>query len=176
MSAQTKRHWMPVAQTPPSLTKKQWYLSSLVGIVFLAAGILQLINFQNFSDNLAVLGFGSSSFWGGLIVFVELWAAAGFFKIRLSFAFRAVSNFLAVATAGFWFYEALRQISEGSSATANFFGKYLVEHPGWETVIEATVFLALVLYLLETFIAVGSRPPIVTKVTRRSGKKAVQDV
>ena len=55
----------------------------------------------------------------------ELWAAAGFFKIRLSPLFRNFSNTLALAVAGFWFYESIKTMADGFSLSrnANFFSR-----------------------------------------------------
>lgn len=187
MSAQVKNNW-PVAAPPPTLSNNQWYASSLVGIIFVAAAFLQIINFQDFSNNFGTMGLSDANWWAGVVVFAEIWAAAGFFKIRLSWLFRVFSNYLAILAIVFWVFETLRQFSDyygvnsvkyglDHSLIANFFGKYLTQPIGWWPVVEVAVFTFLVLYCLEQFGSkTTARAQAVTKVTRRSGKKEIQNV
>jgi hypothetical protein len=148
-----------VAVAPPNLSDNQWWLMSLLGAIFLLTALLQLFSFSDFSNNFAAMGLGTSNLLAGILIFLEFWAAAGFFKVRLSPLFRKVSNWAAGIVAGFWFYASIKTVSEGangdflsglqsSSATANFFGRFLTQQPGWLTVIEATLFLILVIWAL----------------------------
>jgi hypothetical protein len=176
MSVKNNQSW-PVAQQPPTLTNNQWYLMSFIGIIFFLAATLQIIGFQNFSDNLASMGLSSSNWWGGAIVFTELWAAASFFKIRLSWLFRKFSNFFALTVAGFWFFESVRQAAMAPDeispiSNMNYFGHFLSQAPGWWTVIESTVFILVILYTLEQVMQKNAkRAQVVTKVSRTHGKK-----
>lgn len=176
MNAVMKRRWTPVAIEPPALTNRQWYLSSLAGTIFIVAAFLQIISFQDFCNNLDTAGLSSANWWGGAIVFTELWAAAGFFKIRLSWLFRKFSNFFAVAVTGFWFFESVRQAAMAPDevsplGTMDYFGRFLAQAPGWWTVIEITAFSFLVLYALEILRErAGKKLPVVTKVSRKKTK------
>ena len=188
MSAETKHHWTVAAAPPPPLSKNQWLLSSFVGAVLMVAALLQIIGFQEFSNNFSATGLGNANWWAGAIIFAEIWAATGFFKLRLSPLFRAVSNFMALLVAVFWVFETASQVSGYSGISykiagldhqivANFFGKYLTQPIGWWPVVEASIATFLILHSLEAFGAQsGARSQIVTKVTRRSGKKEIQNV
>jgi phosphatidylserine synthase len=155
-----KHHWLAVAQDPPVLKSRLWLLSYVVGAIFVIAALAQLASLNTFENNLAANGIGWAAFTAAVLVLTELWAAAGFFKLRLSRLFRAVANFFALATSGFWFYESLRQAAEGAESSysvnghltvlgSNFFGKYLNQVPGWGTIAEITVFFFLGIFLLE---------------------------
>ncbi|HVO86732.1 MAG TPA: hypothetical protein VMT23_03370 [Candidatus Binatia bacterium] len=149
--AKKQVHWQPVAVDPPPLSNRQWYVFSIAGFVLLIAGILQLINFADFSDNFASLGITPPRLWAAIIILGELWGAASFFKLRLSYAFRMVSNFWALFVSLFWFYQNIRIVSMGSQTDfsgSNFFGHFLSQTPGWWTVLESTLLLTFVLYAL----------------------------
>lgn len=172
--------WPVKAVAPPNLTPRQWWLSHLLALIFLAAAILQLINFHDFADNFGALAYPTANLWAGAIIFVELMAAFGFLRVRQSWGFRAVTNYLAVIGGLFWLVNSLRTLSnfdgasidiDGRSAVvSNFFGRYLTQAAGWWTVIEATVFLLLVLYTVEIMRLKAGRytasPVRVTKINR----------
>jgi len=176
MSAELKRRWTPVAIEPPTLSNNQWYLSSIVGIVLIAAAFLQIFSFQDFSNNFSDMGLSSANWWAGAVLLAEIWGAASFFKIRLSWLFRKFSNFFAIAVAGFWFFESVRQAAMAPDElspldTMNYFGRFLAQAPGWWSVIEITAFSFLVLYALEMLRAKsGARLPVVAKVSHKKNK------
>jgi hypothetical protein len=177
---QVKRHWTAAAVQPPALNNRQWWISGLIGSLFLLAALLQIISFNDFSENFAAMGLGRPNFWAAVLILAELWAAVGFFKIRLSLLFRKVSNVAAILAAGFWFYQSIKTVTEGNgdftvsgqpgSIIANFFGRFLSQTPGWWSVIEASLFLLLVLWALEAFQTNSSRamPVVIKKVNKRS--------
>lgn len=159
MSKQKKMHWRVVAADPPKLSQSQWNIAAVAGIVLLAAAVLQLIGFQDFIDNLAAAGVSNSKWWAGGILFSEIIAAASFFRLRLSPAFRLFSGGLALLASFFWFFETLKLVNTYADVNykdvglshpwvADFFGKYLPQQPGWWVVIEAAVFCSLVMYVL----------------------------
>jgi hypothetical protein len=176
MSAVVKRRWTPVAIEPPALTDKQWYLSSLVGVILVVAAFLQIFSFQDFSNNFSAMGLSSANWWAGGVLLAEIWGAASFFKIRLSWLFRKFSNFFAIAVAGFWFFESVRQVAMAPDEvsplnTMNYFGRFLAQAPGWWPVIEITAFAFLVVYALEIlYERSGAKLPVVTKVNRKKTK------
>jgi hypothetical protein len=143
--------WRVTMTDPPRLNSWQWNISNLLAIVFLAMAVLQFISFGDFRDGLCNLGLNAPTLWASLVVLAELWAAAGLFKWRLSYLFRAVSMTLALLVAGFWFVVTLQSISNGNGdITQNgfFFGRFLAQTPGWWTVVEATLLLFTTLYVV----------------------------
>jgi hypothetical protein len=141
--------WPVKAVNPPALSTKEWVLAGILGAIFLAMAILQLISFADFTDILGAMGLPGPTAWAVCIILAELWGAAGFFKWRLSVGFRLVSYTMAVVAAGFWFVENLQLLSNGVGQTldnSGFFGRFLAQQPGWWTVVEVSVFLFAVLY------------------------------
>jgi hypothetical protein len=141
--------WPVKAVAPPNISNREWVVAGIVGVIFLAMAILQLVSFSDFVDNLSAMGLPGPTAWAVCLISAELWAAAGFFKWRLSIGFRLVSYTMAVVVAGFWFIENLQLVSNGIGEqldNSGFFGRFLAQQPGWWTVIEASVFLFVVLY------------------------------
>lgn len=143
-TTKTSKHWSAQAMEPPTITQPEWNLTMLLGLVFIVMAILQIVGFSGFKDALGAMGLQSPATWGVVLIILELWAASAFFKLRLSMAFRMASSLFALLVSGFWFYETVRLV--GADLTTNatnvgYFGRYLVQSPGWWTVIEATVVL-----------------------------------
>jgi hypothetical protein len=151
MSAQRASNsgWPVKAVDPPTLTTRQWVRAGIPGLIFLAAAILQLISFSDFTDALGAMGLPGPRAWAVCIILAELWGAAGFFKWRLSVGFRMVSNALAIAAAGFWFVENIQLVANDVGVkidNSGFFGRFLAQKPSWWTVLEVSIFLFWVLY------------------------------
>jgi hypothetical protein len=151
MSAQSDRAsgWPVKAVAPPKLTKTQWVIVAVPGIVLLAAAVLQLLNFADFTDSLSAVGLPGPTVWAVCVILAELWGAAGFFMWRLSVGFRYVAYTMALAVALFWFVESLQLVTNNLAHQLDnnaFFGKLLKQEPGWWTVLEATLLLFWVLY------------------------------
>lgn len=145
------RGWKVVMSNPPKLTATQWALFNLLGVTFLLMAILQIISFNDFRDTLSSFGLSAPTAWAVGLIVAELWAAATMFKLRLSYAFRAVSALLALLSAGFWFLENINLVSNGNGdflTNSGFFGGYLTQSPGWWTVVEVSILLFWVLYAL----------------------------
>jgi hypothetical protein len=68
MSAQSDRAsgWPVKAVAPPKLTKTQWVIVAVPGIVLLAAAVLQLLNFADFTDSLSAVGLPGPTVWAVL--------------------------------------------------------------------------------------------------------------
>ncbi len=151
MAAQVQlKGWTEMA-APAKLSNQQWNVTGLLGVVLIVMAILQVIGFSDFKDWFDSLGFGAPSLWAVVLIVAEVWAALGFFKLKLMNGFRAISMILAILVGGFWFVENLRLVSEGKAGqlmNSGFFGKYLHQSPGWWTVIEVTVFLFWIVYSL----------------------------
>jgi len=170
-------HGLPVAVAPPTLTNRQWYWMSIVGVILVAMAVLQLFSFSDFSGMLAATELSPPKVWAAVIVGAELWAAASFFKLRLSYAFRAVSRFCAGGVAIFWLIQALRvwmqyttaQVQIGNvykQVGVGFFGSYLYQLPSWWTLLEALVLLIAIMHALEiSRTSIGSSANV--KVSRK---------
>lgn len=141
--------WPVKAVDAPKLSNAQWALAAVPGVLLLVAAILQLISFADFRDNLGAMGLPGPTVWAICVIIAELWGAAGFFRLRLSYGFRLVSYGMAVLAAGFWFVENLQLTSNGVGeqlSNSGFFGRFLAQSPGWWTVVEVSIFLFLVVY------------------------------
>ncbi len=137
---------------PPKLTNREWNLTSLLGVILIVGAILQVIGFSDFKDWLGSIGLESPTTWAVVLVIAEVWAAVGFFKLKLMRGFRLISSVLAVLVAGFWFIENLRlvaQVNAGELNSSGFFGKYLHQTPSWWTVLEVTIFLFWTIYAVK---------------------------
>lgn len=142
--------WPVKASAPPKLSTTHWVLSNIIGLVLLTMAILQLVSFADFRDALEATGLTGPTTWAVCVIVAELWGAAGFFQLPLSYGFRMVSNSLAVLVALFWFINNLQLVTSASSVTNSaFFGRFLAQEPSWWTVIEVTVLLFAVLYKVE---------------------------
>jgi hypothetical protein len=136
---------------PAKLTNQQWYLTSLVGVVFLVMALLQLIGFSDFKNWLESIGISAATECAVVLIVAEVLASLAFFRIPLMAGLRMLAAWLAILAGGFWFIENLRLVSDGKAgqlSSSGFFGKYLNQSPGWWTVIEVTIFLFLVVWSL----------------------------
>ena len=88
---QVKRHWTAVAVSPPALSKRQWAVSGVLGLVLVIMAITQLASIKDFESNFAIQGIRDTRALAIFVILAELWAAAGFFQIRLSWLFRKFS-------------------------------------------------------------------------------------
>jgi hypothetical protein len=144
--------WPVKATEAPALSTLEWGLAAVPAVVLLVMAILQLISFADFRDLLSSMGFAGPTVWAVCIIVAELWGAAGFFRWRLSSAFRYVSYTMAVLAAGFWFVNNLQLISTGMASkldNSGFFGRFLPQKPSWWTVIEVTILLFWIVYKVE---------------------------
>ncbi len=145
-----KTTFLAKAETPPKQTDQEWFFTSLLGLLFVVMAILQLASFNDFKDALSNTGFSNPTTWGTLIIAIELWASAAFFKLRLSTAFRRASGFFALVVSGFWFYESIRVVSDGMTLTnSGYFGRFLALSPDLWTTLAASVVLAWTLWAVE---------------------------
>lgn len=143
--------WTQMAD-PPKLTSRQWYITSLLGIVLLVAAVLQAVSFGDFKNWFDDLGFGAPALWAVGVIVTEVWAALGFFRLPLMNGFRKVSSWLAVLVSGFWFIQTLRLVSDGAAgelSNSGYFGGLLTQSPSWWTVIGVTAVLLLTVYSLK---------------------------
>lgn len=137
---------------PPKLTSREWNITGLLGVVLIVMAILQVIGFSDFKDWLNSIGLDSPTTWAVVLIVAEVWAALGFFKLKLMKGFRLISSVLAVSVAGFWFVENLRlvaQVNAGELTNSGFFGKYLHQSPSWWTVLEVSVLLFWTIYAVK---------------------------
>jgi hypothetical protein len=143
--------WPVKAVDPPVLTTGQWLLAAIPAVVLLVAAILQLVSFTDFNDALSAMGLPGPTAWAVCIILAELWGSAGLFKWRLSIGFRLVSYTMALGVALFWFIENLQLVASDVGAQVNnsgFFGRFLKQKPSWLTVLEVTVLLFWLLFVI----------------------------
>lgn len=137
----------------PKLTDGQWNMAMSAGVILLVMAVLQASGFSDFKNVLSDIGLSSSpALWAALIMVAEVWGALGFFKLRLNNLARGLSGLFALSVSFFWFYENLKLLSEGAAgqlSNSGFFGKYLHQSPSWWTVVEASLFLFWVLYVVK---------------------------
>ncbi len=144
-----KLSWNVEAMEPPRLSNTQWNMTGLLGVLLIVMAILQLISFGSFKDWFAQVELAGPAVWAVVVILAELWAAAAFFKLRLSPLFRMVSSGLALLVAGFWFVENLQLIAGGAAGqlpSSGFFGRYLTQSPGWWTAVEVSLLFFWTVY------------------------------
>lgn len=140
--------WKVSTIDPPILTSMEWLFCNLLGAVFLVMGVLQLISFEDSRDALTSMGVEPSGTWAAAVIFAELFAAAGLFKLRLSYLFRVFSGSLALLASGFWFVTISQAIAGGldNLQSTGLFGRFLTQSPGWWTLIQATMLVLFSMY------------------------------
>lgn len=140
--------WKVETTDPPILAREEWLVANGLGVLFIVMAVLQLISFDSFKNILDSLGVSGPRAWAFGIILAELFAAVGFFRLRLSYLARVVSAGLAILVSGFWFILNLQAITGVGSqaASSGLFGKYLNQTPGWWTVLEVTVLLFWTMY------------------------------
>ena len=148
LSKLSSKHWTKMV-APPKLSDKEWANVNVVGLVLLVMAAAQLVGFSEFKNWFAQVDMRDGTAWATGLIIAEVWAALSFSKARLSSAFRLVGHGIAIVVSGFWFVENLQLVSGGAAGQLNssgYFGKYLLQSPGWWTIIEASVLLLWTLY------------------------------
>lgn len=139
--------WNVKTLDPPILTRMEWIICNLLGAVLIVTALIQLIGFAEFSDTLIAHGLPSASLWAFGLIVAELFAAAGFFKLRLSYLLRAVSGSLALLVAGFWFLIAAQSLATGQKILpSGMVGSAIEQKPGLLTLLISALFLVWVMY------------------------------
>ena len=170
-----KRHWTAVALPPPKLKQAQRIISYLIGLLLVVMAVTQVISIQQFEDNFALSGLTHTRPLAFILILGELWAAAGFFQLPLSWLFRKFSNGFSMLLGIFWLGWLCYSATTIFSFSNNFFGRYFHQSPSWIGVLEVTVVVLAATYILEVMRtnSAASRP-IVTHTTKRELKKKGQ--
>ena len=140
------------ATGPPNLGRQHSGMVNLLGLVFVAMAICQLISFNEFEIILALGGLSSDMPWAIMLILAELLAAVGFFRLHISHMLRVSSAISALDVSGFWFILNVKLISEGMAGllpNIGFFGDFLAQSPGWWTTVETTILFLWVVYALD---------------------------
>lgn len=167
-----KRHWTAVALPAPNLTPVQQLIAYLLGLLLVAMALTQVISIQQFEDNFAFTGLTHTRPLAFILILGELWAAAGFFRLPLSWLFRKFSNGLAMLLGIFWLGWICYSVTILFSFSSNFFGRFLRLSPSWIDVLAVGVIVLVMLYILEAMkINSYAAKPIVTRTTKRELRK-----
>ncbi len=147
------KSWSQMYANPPKLSQTAMAAVSVVALVLLVMAVLQAISFSAFKGALGGLGLtAATSFWAVVIIVAEVWAAMSLLNVKLPGLVRFFGGVLAVLVSGFWLVSNIKVIAGTTAAdisSSGFFGKYLMQKPGWWTVVEATLLLFMVIYTLK---------------------------
>ena len=169
---EVKRHWTAVALPPPNLKPVHQVIAYLIGLLLLAMAITQIISIQQFEDNFALSGLTHTQPLAFILILGELWAAAGFFRLPLSWLFRKFSNGLAMLLGIFWLGWICYSVTILFSYSSNFFGRFLRLSPSWIEVLGVVVVVLVVAYVLEVMkISYSAARPTITRTTKRELRK-----
>ncbi|HVS79153.1 MAG TPA: hypothetical protein VHD84_02610 [Candidatus Saccharimonadales bacterium] len=136
----------------PELNQNQWSLLAIPAAVLAVMAILQLIGFGSFRDWLDEVRIGWPTAVAIVLIIAELWAAVSLLRVSIGGIFRYYGLALAVLVSGFWFVENLQIAAQGGAGqlpNSGFFGKYLMQSPGWWTILEVSIMLFWVVYAAE---------------------------
>jgi hypothetical protein len=150
-NAQLKK-WATKSLPVPKLSNNNWNVATLVAVVFLTMATLQVIDYTAFKDWVKAIGIGGGSSVAMIIILAEVGAALAFLKTKMSYFSRLFGALLALLASGFWFFQNIRLISDGSTgplSNSGYFGRFLEQAPSWLTAVEATVLIVVVVYVLE---------------------------
>jgi hypothetical protein len=151
----TLKNWTDNYKQPPKLNQNQRVATNALVIVFLVMAILQLASFNDFKMALSDMGVHSgTAAWAYGVIVAEVVAAIGLLGVKMNGIVRGLGRVAAVLASGFWFLltlQAVTSMDENSVAIANtgYFGKYMIQAPGWWTVIEVTALMLGTIYALE---------------------------
>lgn len=136
----------------PDLSQRQWALLAIPAIVLAVMAILQIISFGKFKDWLEEIRVGWPAVVAVVIILAEIWGAASLLNLSMNRMVRFLGVSLAVLVSGFWFIENLQLASSGGAGqlpNSGFFGNYLMQSPGWWTILGVSVLLFWVVYAAE---------------------------
>lgn len=150
-SVNTRVNWGGTSDKP-ELNQNQWNVLAVPAIVLAVAAVLQIISFGHFKDWLDGIGVGGPAVVAVILIIAELWGAVSLLQVGIGRAWRWVGLTLAVLVSGFWFLENITQTTNGNITLApnsGFFGRYLMQAPGWWTVVEVSILFFWVVYAAE---------------------------
>lgn len=150
-SVSNRSNWSGGANTP-ELSQNHWNLLAVPAAVLAVMAVLQIISFGSFKGWLVTVGVGWAAVVAVVLIILELWGAISLLRVPMSSMLRFWGLSLAVLAVGFWFIENLFVLSNGAAdrvASSDYFGKYLVQTPGWWSVIEVAIMLYLLIWAAE---------------------------
>jgi hypothetical protein len=140
------------ASGKPGLSQRSWNMLAIPAVILAVMAILQIISFGKFKDWLDEIRVGGPAVVAVIIIVAELWGALSLLQIGMNRMFRFFGISLAVLVSGFWFVENLQIASSGGAGqlpNSGLFGKYLMQSPGWWTILEVSILLFWVVYAAE---------------------------
>lgn len=136
----------------PGLSQRSWNMLAVPAVVLAVMAILQIISFGKFKDWLDEIRVGAPAVVAVVVIIAELWGALSLFQIGMNRMMRFWGVTLAIVVSSFWFVENLQIASSGGAGqlpNSGFFGKYLMQTPGWWTILEVSILLFWVIYAAE---------------------------
>jgi hypothetical protein len=136
----------------PVLSQRSWNMLAIPAVVLAVMAILQIISFGKFKDWLDSIRIGAPAVVAVVIIVAELWGALSLLQIGIPRMLRFLGVSLAVLVSGFWFVENLQIASSGGAGqlpSSGLFGNYLLQSPGWWTILEVSILLFWVVYAAE---------------------------
>lgn len=140
-----------VNQTP-DLSQTQWYILGVPAVVLFVMAVLQILSFSHFKDWLNDIRVGWPAAVAIGIIIAELLGSVSLTQINISRTKRFIGLTLALLVSGFWFVENLQLASSGGAGqlqSSGFFGNFLLQSPGWWTILEATILIFWLTYSAE---------------------------
>jgi hypothetical protein len=125
---------------------------AIPAIALAVMAVLQIISFGKFKDWLEEIRVGWPAVVAVVIIVAELWGALSLLQLSLNKMMRFLGVSLAVLVSGFWFIENLQIASSGGAGqlpNSGLFGNYLMQSPGWWTILEVSILLFWIVYAAE---------------------------
>lgn len=136
----------------PDLSQAQWYILAVPAVVLSVMAILQSISVNDLKNWLTEIRVGWPTTVAVIIISAEILGAISLTQINITRRLRLIGLTLAVLIGGFWFVQNLQLASSGGAGqlqSSGFFGGFMLQSPGWWTILEVTILFFWLLYAAE---------------------------
>jgi hypothetical protein len=127
-------------------TVNRSWIQLILGALFLAMSVGQILNFAAFVEILATYQFFTSdalSFFAAIIILTELYAGLGLVFTKLPFPYRKAAGVFGVLVALFWTILGAQAFVRGLDiSNCGCFGAYLAQPLRWWILVEDIFFVA----------------------------------